>query len=494
MRATFQTRLSRIFRGPAGLYPAACRLVMVLLALLYLGGCVPPWRPDAGALVHIGRNAPQFPRLNCFLNLKESGGPAVRLEVASIEVLTNGLWLPITSGPLKIDSEKIGSGQLFIAGLRVPPGRYRRLRLKVTEGSVWQADGKYAFISREPFIVEVPFTEDLNIEPEDSSSLFITWDVLKSVEADNRLRPVLTVSPSVKQLQADLVFVACPDIDTIFVVRADKNWVVNSFGLKGGPTYLAVDNDPSSQRLYVLASRERMIKVVDLASYQVVDYFPIPLNDAPTFMTVSPDGQEAFLLDPHSGYLIRMDLSTGQNIARVQLGYQPRYAVFLEGQNLLAVSLSLSQKVLLLDPSSLAVVGSIPTGSSPSGLLPSDNQLYIAESGENTVSVADLAGLGNQDRLTVGFGPRRLIEVAGRIYVSNYEGGSLSVLVPGQLGVVQEVYGLGHPLEMTFDRAYNRIYVADEETGALAVVNANSNQLLGRIALGARPRGLGIIQ
>jgi YVTN family beta-propeller protein len=189
-----------------------------------------------------------------------------------------------------------------------------------------------------------------------------------------------------------------------------------------------------------------------------------------------------------------MDLSTGRSVSRVRLDFRPKFAVFLEEQNLLAVSLSLSQKVVLLDPLSLAVVGTIPTGGEPQGLLVSNNHLYIAEGGDNTVSIVDLARRGALDRLTVGFGPRRLLEVDNRIYVTNYEDGSLSVLVPGQLGVIQEIRGLGQPLEMALDQFYRRLYVADEKAAALAVIDVNANHLLGFISLGAKPVGLGVIQ
>jgi DNA-binding beta-propeller fold protein YncE len=476
------------------LYFKPVPLVLALLSLGVLGGCLPTEYRNAMPLADVGPVGHNTPRLTCFLNLQDNEGPGVRMEVASVEVLADGLWLPITRGPLTIDTEKIGGGQLFVGALALPQGSYRRMRFTVTQGSIRQADGKYTIVTREPFSMVVNFTGALNLAEEDSRCLFITWDVLKSIETDNVLNPVLTVAPSARPLLVNLVYVACPDIDTIFVVAADKNWVVDSFGLKGGPTYLAIDPLSPRQRLYVLSARERLIKVVDLSSYRVVNYFPIPLNDAPTFMTISPDGEGAFLLDERSGYLSRMDLSTGQSVARVLLGYRPQYAIYLDSQNQLAVSLSLSQKVLLLNPLSLAVEGTISTGNSPQGLLVLDNRLYVADSGEDAVSTVDLASRGDQDRLNVGFDPRRLIGVDNRIYVSNFKDGSLSVLIPGQLGVIQEIQGLGHPLEMAFNQAYRRLYVTDEESGALSVVDVNSNLLLGRIVLGARPLGMDTIQ
>ena len=432
-------------------------------------------------------------RISCFLTLKDEVGPSLRLEIDSIEVNSDDNWLKLNHKPFQIESNKIGKGQAYLGGASVPPGNYQRLRFAVTKGESQNSENRYIVVSTEPFYLEVDLARGLEIEPEESVSIFITWDLQNSIGPNNTLDLDLTVRPPMKQLLTNLVYVACPDIDTIFIVRADNNWVVDSFGIKGGPTYLAIDPD-SRQFLYVLTSRDRMIKAVELTSYRVVNFFSVPLNDNPTFMIINPNGKSAFLLDEKNGYLTRIDLTTGQILARVQLDGMPNYAAFLEAQNQLAVSLSLSQKVLLLDPASLRLMRTITTGSSPCGLTVFDNQLIVAEYGDNTVSVVDLANRGVQSRLSVGFGPRRLQKSDNQIYVSNYQEGSLSVLVPRQLGVVKEIYGLGLPLEMTFNQSYLRLYVTDEEKGALAVIDTNSNRLLGHIFLGARPLGLEIIQ
>jgi DNA-binding beta-propeller fold protein YncE len=470
------------------------RILLILLALALLGGCIPPDQALTDSFTVPGRGAPHEARLNCFLTLLNPEGPSIRLEVAALEVLADDRWLPLNSEPLMLDSSAIGGGQLFLGGQPVPPGRYSRLRLTITKGEIIKSDGKYAVVDSEQNPLEIDLTAGLDIDLEDSRSLLLTWDVENSLLPDDSLRPVVYAGPPVRQLQEDLVFVSCPEIDTVFVVRADRNWVIDSFGLKGGPTWLAIDPTPSRQRLYVLTPRDRMVKVVDLSSYGVVDFYPAPLNDAPMFMTISPDGDAVFLLDDHGGYLSRMDTLTGRIDSRILVDFRPQYATYLEERDLLAVSLSLSQKVLLLDPVSLKVARTIPAGSSPQGMAVSEDQLYIAEYENNTVSIVDLAGRGGQSRLTVGFGPRRLMEADSQVYVSNYREGTLSVLVPGQLGVVQEIFGLGRPAEMAFNRFYRRAYVADEEAAALAVIDVNANLLLGRIFLGAKPFGLAVIQ
>jgi len=465
-----------------------------LLILVLLGGCVPVERPEAVLLADVGQDSVNSARLSCFLALRDSEGPALRFEIKSIEVLADDLWLPVGSGAVTLDSVAIGDGQVFLGGRALPPGYYQRLRLTVTQVAQRQADGGYAVVSREPLEMELPFPAPVQLSAGDSRVLLLTWDLQDSLPPGGALRPALTIAPQLRQLLVDLLYVACPEIDTVFLVRTDRNWVVDAFGLKGRPTYLDVDRFAARRRLYILAAREATVKVVDLGSHRVIDFFPVPLNDVPTFMTVSPDGKWAYLLDERSGYLSRMDLSSGRTAARVRLGFRPQYATVLEGQNLLAVSLGMSQAVVLLDPLNLSVVRKTATGSSPQGLLAVANRLYVAESGDHMVSVLDLAGGGTLGRLAVGFGPRRLVEAGNFLYVSNYDNGTLSVLEPGQLGVLREIHGLGRPLEMAYDRLQRRLYVADEEAAALAVIDVNSNQLVGRIALGARPSGMAIIQ
>jgi DNA-binding beta-propeller fold protein YncE len=211
-------------------------------------------------------------------------------------------------------------------------------------------------------------------------------------------------------------------------------------------------------------------------------------------MVISPDGQSAFLLDEHNGYLSRIDLTTDAMSSRVHLDYAPKYETFLVDQNLLAVSLSLAQKVILLDPLDLAIKGTIFTGSGPEGLVVYDNNLLIAEYGDNSVAFYDLMSRRVKSRQMVGFGPRRLLLTGDQIYVSNYQDGSLSILLQDELGLIQEISGLKSPKELVYDQSYFRLYVTDEKAAALAVIDVNSNLLLSYIPLGAEPFGLALLQ
>lgn len=471
-----------------------CRLLVIIIVMILLHGCQTGIISSGRSEVELAPPPGDSARLNLFLALKNPSGPAMRLDAENFEVLADRLWMPLDVAPLTLDSEKIGAGQLFLGGRWLPPGNFAGLRFTVNKIFLKEGIGEYQQVAIGPLTMELALSEPIPVEKDDSQSLFINWDVQKSLEDPRNLQSGMTIAVPVRQFFADIVYVSCPDIDTIFVIRCDKNWVVDSFGLKGRPTYLALDPVPSRQRLYVLASRESSIKVVELNSQRVIDSYPVPLIEKPAFFTISSDGQWAYILDDKKNYLIRLDLQTGTLLARVHLGYRPQYASYLEDSNLLAVSSVISQLISFHDPLDLNEIVSIQTGTSPEGLLAANGQLYVAESGANTVSVIDVARNLIQNRITVGFTPRRLLNIGRQIYVSNYDSGSISVIYRGQLGVGREINGLGRPLEMIYNQNFRWLYAGDDEKEALAFIDSTTNQLRGYINLGASPLGLAIIQ
>jgi len=475
-------------------YGRVFRFVLLGFLLSLFAGCLSPVRVINRPLQSFQRDPMQLSRVSCFFSLEGSNVTAMRMEVDRLELLVGDVWLPLLNKPQVFDSVELGSGQLFVGVQNVPPGDYRRLRIEVKKAEVMDAGGVYVDTLTEPRWFEIDLIRGLSLDLDDSKSLLLSWNVEESIDTENHFRPALVARPAMQQIRSDLIFVSCPEVDTIFIVRADNNRVVTSFGVRGGPTYMALDSNAGGNRLYVLCSRDRMVKIVDLETYRVVEFFAAPLNDNPSHMLLSQDGESLYLLDEQSGYLTRMSSDTGKILARSFIDFRPSYLHYLSQQNLLAVSQSLSHKVLLLDPLDLKVAGVFSTGSSPAGLLEVDGLLYITERGDNSVEVIDLSIRNEQNRFAVGFDPRRLVLAGQQIYVGNALDGSLSVLETGGFGVVQTIPGFGRPGEMALNSFYRRIYVADEEKHALSVVDVNTNRITSRIELGALPFGLVVVE
>ena len=467
-------------------------LLSCLILSLPLAACAPSGGPDT-----FGRAGQEFAgvdkgaRLSVFLNLKSPSGPAVWLRISAVEILAGGQWTPLISEPLEIDASEIGRGQILVVSRGLPPGPYDRLRITVEKAAIHR-QGKMVFLALQKPELLVPISPAINLEKRDSQSLFITWDVEASIKETAFMDPVMDAAPQSIQLVADLAYVACPDIDTVYIIRTDRNWICGSLGIPGSPTYLALV--PSRNRLYVLATGESAIKVIEPTNNRLVDIIRIPLTHEPGFMTLSPDGLWAYILDERGNYVVRMDLQSGILAKRVSLGQRPQYAAYLPDQQRLAVSSSLSQVVFLLDPVTLTTMDAVPVGSSPQGLVAWNHLLYIAESGSNTVSVYDLDARQVRGRINVGLSPRRLLLSMNNIYVSNYSGGSVSVLLPGQLSVMRKITVGDAPLEMVSSVGRRWLYVGNQKSQDLTVIELTSNRVWGTIALGAAPLGLAVLE
>ena len=82
----------------------------------------------------------------------------------------------------------------------------------------------------------------------------------------------------------------------------------------------------------------------------------------------------------------------------------------------------------------------------------------------------------------------------GHIYVTNFEGGSVSALLPGQISALKEIRVGGTPMEMASSVNRRWLYVGNQKSQDLTVIEFPSNRVWGQIALGAAPLGLAVVE
>lgn len=124
-------------------------------------------------------------------------------------------------------------------------------------------------------------------------------------------------------------------------------------------------------------------------------------------VVASPDGKRAFvpiygdsgvgLPGTDGSTMDVIDLGGRKAIKSIDFGHgvRPHCAVFGPKDGLLYVTTELDKAVTIIDPDSLRIVGSVPTGQAESHMLaisPDGSKGYTANVGPGTVSVLDLAG------------------------------------------------------------------------------------------------------
>ncbi len=466
------------------------RIFLVFLAVLAaITGCVDPGGRRTVVPVE---NAANAGRLYLFLNLRSADGPPVAMTVSAVELLAgDGGWETKSLGSLVVDAAQIRAGQKFLTRMVLPPGTYRKLRLVLGGAERSRASGRVAMALRDS-LVELPLRNALQVRAGDSKSLFLTWDTAESVK-NGVFFPILQLRPSLKKLIADAAYVACPDIDTVFMLNTDSNRVIDSLGIPGRPAYILQSRLYEKDKVFVLTGSE--IIAFSPATNEIVERNSLTMLRKPVHMTFGRDGRWAYILDRQRSSVSRLDLGSGTIDAQARLEYAPDFILYLEKPDLLAVTLGRGQTVVLLSPDTLATVGSVSTGMRPAGLMDWNGRyLFIAETGTNSVMVYDYENNAMLKRIPVGFQPARLAGSATSVYVANRGSGSISVVHPGLLDVTRSIPVIGIPAELTYVSRNRWMYAGNEDSMAVDVIESTTGEVVTSIELGAVPGGFVVLR
>lgn len=432
--------------------------------------------------------------VSLFLNINNPGKfPNIGLKFSSIEVLVDEMWVPFPTVVSEVNNSDAKHTQRFLGREWLKGQLCRGVRVKASAfklpSNLTSPSSSTALSIDAEIVLQNPFV----LEPGSRKTLFLEWDPAKSLLKTDLKETALSAYPGLgNRISANLVYIACPDIDTVYVVRADKYQVVDAFVVNGKPSYLSVDS--FKKTIFVLSESLNKIKTYDTSTHFPISEINIALANSPNSMVINNTSQVAYVLDAH-GVLTSVDLVSGNMLNRNRVGNRPNYICYISSLGKLAVSSSIDQTVYLLNPSSLTVEDSIALGSAPLGLMGWGNYLYIAEGAANSVSIYDLSSRKILKSIHVGFEPYRFVASGNTIYVTNFGDGSISMMPGGQFSVSKEIAIGKNPREMVVAEKQRLLFVGEGNCdGSLAVVDTTANQVVGRVELGTRPAGIAVIE
>ncbi|WP_334266495.1 YVTN family beta-propeller repeat protein [Edaphobacter sp. HDX4] len=161
-----------------------------------------------------------------------------------------------------------------------------------------------------------------------------------------------------------------------------------------------------SETLLVANQKDADLSVIDTASAKVVATIPV---DGITGheLAVSPDGKTAFVpIYGNAGVgragtdgteISVIDLGSRKVVHKIDFGHgvRPHCAIYDKNSGMLYVTTELDKTVSIIDPKTLKIVGSVPTGQEQSHMLvlsKDGKRGYTANVGPGTVSVLDMVG------------------------------------------------------------------------------------------------------
>jgi len=138
-----------------------------------------------------------------------------------------------------------------------------------------------------------------------------------------------------------------------------------------------------------------------------------------------------------------------------------------------------------------AAGNTITVGTSPSGIAydSTNGDLYVANSGYNTVSVISDSSNSVIKTITVGNGPTGVVYDSGRseIYVTNYGSNSVSVISDSSNLLLKTITVGTSPSNIAYDSGQNKIFVVNSADNTVSVISDSSNLVLSTVSVGIKP-------
>ncbi len=259
----------------------------------------------------------------------------------------------------------------------------------------------------------------------------------------------------------------------------------------------------SHRELLVVNQGDRTLSIIDPVTAEVLAAVPVG-GVTGHEVAVSPDGRTAFVpiygnsgvgkpgTDGTTMAVVDVDAHKVRQTVDFGHGVRPHRPVYDAKRNVLYVTTELDKSVSVVDPKSLKVVGSIPTGQSESHMLVlshDGHHGYTANVGPGTVSVLDMDGrkmvvvvpvAGTVQRIAISNDDRM-------VFTSDQTQPRLAVIDTATNKVARWVAlpGIGYGAAATKDGRY--LLVTQRETGKVAMVDLQQMSVVRTVDVGKGP-------
>ena len=224
-------------------------------------------------------------------------------------------------------------------------------------------------------------------------------------------------------------------------------------------------------KVYVADEEASTVSVIDAASFKKIR--SIPVGQGPHNVQVAPDGKLVWVTN--NGELGKAtEKAAHQGMPKSDQG-----------------AMAGGGEVWAIDTVTDAVVAKVPVGMHPAHVVvaPDGRHAYVANGGENTVSVVDIAAQRVVGTIPVGASPHgmRIRPDGTQAWVANLKGGTVSVIdTRTRKQIARIAVGRG-PAQMGFTPDGKLGFVSLSEEDRVAVIDPASRKVIRKVSVGTVP-------
>ena len=391
-------------------------------------------------------------------------------------VKDDGTETPLDLAFTEIKGAALKSQRLFAYG-RLAPGNYVGILMKVDKASIKTEDGEASLLTPEkPVNIDCRVT----VSKKEASLLTAAFDYEKSVSPSFSFTPGFTFKLPEKTLESLLGYVSNYGSDNLTLFNKLSREVVGVLATGRGPLGLAIDK--IGERLYIAASGDDEVEIVDVRAGRIINRVKLNNGDSPQELALTPDKRLLLATDKGSDAVSVIDTSSMIERSRIPVGQGPVSIIMDSAGRRAYVFNSISNTISVIDVANSAVAATIATDSSPirGQFSPAGDKLYVIQSVSPYLTVLDVASLSVTNRIFVGLGLSgiKVDRNTGLIYVAKKNESRVFILDPALLIPLDYMQTASNVSFMAVDDENNNMFLLLPDEKAVQAARITGRQPL----------------
>jgi YVTN family beta-propeller protein len=268
----------------------------------------------------------------------------------------------------------------------------------------------------------------------------------------------------------------------------------------------AVIVNPMTHTMYIANGNSDTVSVMNTKNNRILTNISLGLRDTPNDLSIDSDDNVLYVSNIGSNTVSVIDLLTNKVTSNTNVGRFPISISEDTNQGFVFTANRDSGTVSVIDTQNNALVHTITGQGKPYGVAvnPITHTLYVTNSNSSTISIIDyyryrfvadqsFIQLTNKT-VIVGESPTGIAinAITNRIYVSNEHSNTISVIDGKTNNVVKTILVGTGPFHLVVNPNTNMIYVANSDDNTISVIDGKTNNVVKTIIVGYSPWGLAI--
>jgi YVTN family beta-propeller protein len=376
--------------------------------------------------------------------------------------------------------------QRLLGSVRLPPGTYLGLTLKVTKAFLRGEEGEAALL-----VPEAPerMNFHFNVIRTKAYLISMTFKYAESISRGFNFNPVFSLSIPAKPINELVGYVTNYDSNNITVFDKSSGQAVAVIATGRRPAGMALDQ--TRRRAYVAISGDDTIDFIDVTQGDIINRIRLNTGDRPQEIALTPDGNTLLSVNTGSNKVSFINPISLLELSRIDVGNGPNSVLIDSTGRRAFVFNYLSSTISVIDVPNKAIITTISTDPGPlrGQFNRRGDRLYVIHELSSYLTVIDPASLTVLRRFSVRLGMNsiKVDTKTDLVYLGRKNDIVVEAYDPNSFVPVDSIRTGGNITYMTIDGEVNNLHFLSSEKKTLMIARLVSKKVITEMDVGESP-------